>query len=149
MKTPILASLALLAAAAASFAQPVQQEMKDAIKRWELLRGNDNQRLSIDPKSIKARGKETSFKYLVDFRQPQGETGGLYRSIVVGGALQCKEKRIALRSYELYAGSTGTGVLLAQPAPSADEKKFQPVAKDSSDEDLYQRICEKKAPARR
>jgi len=131
----------LMFAALAVVAQPA------LAAEWELLRGNDQQRLSIDPKSVKSRGDETSFKYLVDFRQPQGEFGGKYRSIVVGGALRCKERLIAMKTYEIYAGSTGKGVLLAMPEPKAAEQRFAPVEQGSSDEDLYKRVCEKKAPA--
>ena len=137
MKTATCLMIAVLAA----LALPAHAE-------WELLRGNDQQRLSIDPKTIKARRAETTFKYLVDFRDAQGEVGGKYRSIGVGAALRCKERRIALRSYEIYSGSTGKGVMLAQPAPKQDEQRFNPVEKGSSDEDLYRRICQK-APAKK
>ena len=143
MKTPILASLALLAASAgAALAQPTV-DLKAAMARWELLRASPDFRLSIDPKSLKARGNESSFKYLVDYRRTQGEVGGQYRSLVVGAKLQCKERRIALETYEVYSGSTATGILLGQPAPSAAEKRFQAIEKGSSDEELYQRVCEK------
>ena len=143
MKTPIATALVLLAAAAnPAFAQP-NADMKAAMARWELLRASPDFRLSIDPKSLKARGAESSFKYLVDYRRSQGEVGGQYRSLVVGAKLQCKERRIALETYEVYSGSTATGILLAQPAPSANEKRFQPIEKGSSDEELHQRVCEK------
>lgn len=132
MKRPLYALLAVLAAVAL----PARAD-------WELVRGNDNQRLSIDPKSVKSRGAETSFKYLIDFREDQGEVGGRYRSIVVGATLRCTDRQMAMTSFELYSGSTGQGVQLAQPEPSAAEKRFQPVANGSSDEDLYQRLCEK------
>ena len=138
MKKSIGVLLAILAAAAL----PAQAE-------WELIRGNESQRLSIDPKSVKSRGAETSFKYLVDFRQPQGEVGGKYRSLVVGAALRCKERRMALRSFELYDGATGEGILLAQPTPKAAEQRFQRVEKGSSDEDLFRRVCAKAAPAKK
>ncbi|MDQ3027099.1 MAG: hypothetical protein M3R58_11440 [Pseudomonadota bacterium] len=135
-------STCVLVAVLAAIALPAQAA-------WELLRGNESQRLSIDPKSVKSRGAETSFKYLVDFRELQGESGGKYRSLVVGAALRCKPRTIALRSFELYAGAGGNGVLLAMPAPKPAEKRFQPVQKGSSDEDLFQRVCEKTAPAKK
>jgi hypothetical protein len=148
MKTPILVSLVLAGAAAgAAFAQP-NVDMKAAMARWELLRASPDFRLSIDPKSLKARGAESSFRYLVDYRKSQGEVGGQYRSLVVGAKLQCKERRIALDSYQVYSGSTATGILLAQPAPSANEKRFQPIEKGSSDEELYQRVCQKGTPTK-
>ena len=137
---------ALAVAVGDSVAQP-NPDMKAAIARWELLRASPDARLSIDPKTLKSRGNESSFKYLVDYRKSQGEVGGQYRSVVVGAKLQCKERRISLETYEIYSGSTGTGILLAQPAPSKAEKSFQPIEKGSSDEELYQRVCAKGAPA--
>ena len=138
MNRPTFVLLAILAAGAL----PAHAE-------WELLRGNDSQRLSIDPKSVKSRGAETRFKYLVDFHQPQGEVGGKYRSLVVGAALRCKERRIAMRDFQLYEGATGEGVLIAMPTPKAAERRFQRVEKGSSDEDLFRRVCEKAAPAKK
>ncbi|HUP98425.1 MAG TPA: surface-adhesin E family protein [Usitatibacter sp.] len=134
-------SVALVAALPAS-AQVQSPEMQAAIARWELLRANQEQRLSIDPKSLHTRGADTRFTYLVDFREMQGEIGGKYRSLVVGARLHCKERQMAVESYELYTGATGTGILLAQPQPSAAEKRLQPLQKGSSDEELYQRVCQ-------
>lgn len=135
-------STCMLVAILAAVALPAQAQ-------WELLRGNESQRLSIDPKSVKSRSSETTFKYLVDFRELQGEFGGKYRSLVVGAALRCKPRTIALRSFQLYTDAAGEGVLLAMPEPKAAEKRFQPVQKGSSDEDLYRRVCEKAAPAKK
>ena len=150
MKTSIRATIALaVLASGAAAAQPnaLTPQMKAAIARWELLRANPDARLSIDPKTLKTRGDESTFKYLVDYRKSQGEVGGQYRSVVVGAKLQCKERRIALDSYEIYSGSTGTGVLLAQRPASEAEKRFQPIEKGSSDQELYQRVCAKGTPA--
>ena len=135
-------STCVLVAILAAVALPAQAE-------WELLRSNESQRLSIEPKSVKSRGAEISFKYLVDFRELQGEVGGKYQSLVVGAALRCKARTIALRSFELYTGARGDGVLLAMPTPKPAEKRFQPVEMGSSDEDLFKRICEKAAPAKK
>ena len=137
------ALLAVLAAAAGIAGAQPNAEVNAALARWELLRASPDLRLSIDPKTLRSKGNESSFKYLIDFRRSQGEVGGQYRSIVVGARLRCNDRRIALDTYELYAGSTATGVLIAQPAPSAKEKTFQPIEKGSSDEELYQRVCGK------
>lgn len=133
-------STGLLLAILAAAALPAEAE-------WELLRGNESQRLLIEPKSVKVRGAVTSFKYLVDFREPQGEVGGKYRSLVVGAALRCKERTIAMRTFQLFDAAAGEGVLIAMPAPKAAEQRFQRVEKGSSDEDLFRRVCEKAAPA--
>ena len=51
-------STGLLLAILAAAALPAEAE-------WELLRGNESQRLLIEPKSVKVRGGVTSFKYLL------------------------------------------------------------------------------------
>jgi len=114
---------------------------------WEVLRGNNELRLSIDPKSITAKDDDKAFSYLVDFRKPQGEPSGQYRSIVVGASLRCKDTAISLTSYQIYQGPGGNGILLAMPEPSKEERGFRPVEKGSSDEELYQRVCLNKKPA--
>ena len=113
---------------------------------WEVLRGNNELRLSIDPKSIKAKDDDTAFSYMVDFRKPQGEPMGQYRSIVVGASLRCKDKAISLTSYQIFQAAGGNGVLMAMPEPSKEERGFRPVEKGSSDEELYQRVCLNKKP---
>ncbi len=137
MKMTARALLPLLLAAAAC----------PAWGAWEVLRANNEVRVSIDPKSIKASDDDKAFSYMVDFRKPQGEATGQYRSIVVGASLRCKDKAISLTSYQIYQGAGGDGVLLAMPEPSKEERDFRPVEKGSSDEELYQRICLNKKPA--
>ena len=63
---------------------------------WEELRRNDQVRLSIDPQSIKRKGDTVSFRYLVDFRQPQGDYKTVvYRSLATKAHVRCKARMIA------------------------------------------------------
>jgi hypothetical protein len=134
-KTPRALFAFLLAAALPTWAE------------WELLRGNEDLRLSIDPQSVKSRDDDKAFQYLVDFRKPQGEPTGQYRSIIVGASLRCKDKAISLSSYQIFQGEGGKGVMLAMPEPSKEERGFRPIEKGSSDEELYQRVCLNKKAA--
>ena len=137
MKTPFIAlGLALLVAAAPAFGA------------WEELRRNDSQRLAIDPASIKKRGDEVSFRYLVDFRQKQGDFKTVeYRSLTVRSAIRCKSKMIALRETEVFPGNEAQGPSAGIMRPTKDEARFQKIEQHTSDEELYARVCNPPKPA--
>ena len=132
---------ALLVAALAVLAFPVRAQ------QWEELRKNDEVRLSIDPKSIRTRGGETSFRYLVDYRETQGDVKtAIYRSLATRATIRCKARTIAVRESEGYSGNEAKGPLVGVLQPTKAEKGFKKVEDGTSDEDLYKRVCEKKAP---
>ena len=113
---------------------------------WEELRRNDEQRLAINPASIKSKGGETSFEYLVDFRRTQGEAAtGLYRSAVVTAAVRCKDRTISVRETEVFPGNEAKGTSLGVRKSSAEEARFTPIEKGSSDVELGDRVCKAKA----
>ena len=86
MKTALRPCLAALALAAL----PVQAQ------QWEELRRDEKVRLSIDSKSIRTRGGETSFRYLVDYRETQGDVKtAIYRSLATRAAIRCNRCRRA------------------------------------------------------
>ena len=115
---------------------------------WEELRRNDSQRLAIDPASIKKRGDEVTFKYLVDFRQKQGDfKTAEYRSLTVRAAIRCKPKTIALRETEVYAGPEAKGTAAGLMKPTRDESRFKKIEEGTSDEELYARVCVPPKPA--
>jgi len=109
---------------------------------WEELRRNDAQRLSIDPASIKKRGDEVSFKYLVDFRDRQGDfKTAEYRSLTVRSAIRCKPKTIAMRDTEVFTGPEAKGPSVGVMKPTREEARFKPIEAGTSDEELYSRVC--------
>lgn len=117
-------------------------------QQWEELRRNDQVRLAIDPKSIRARGDEVSFRYLVDFRETQGDyKTALYRSLATKAAIRCKARTIATRSSEGYGGNEAKGPLTGVITPTKQESGFKKVEAGTSDEDLWTRVCGNKAPA--
>ncbi len=113
---------------------------------WDLVRGNEEVRVSVDTKSIKVRGAETRFTYLVDFRKPQGDAPGsvTYRSVVVQAAIRCQQQLISLRHTEAFTEFTGKGVSLKREQASPADAAFRPLEKGSSDEDLHQHVCKPK-----
>jgi hypothetical protein len=139
MKTPFVAlSLSLAVAAGPAWGA------------WEELRRNDSQRLAIDPASIKKRGDEVTFRYLVDFRQKQGDFKTVeYHSLTVRSAIRCKTKMIALRETEVFPGPEAKGPSGGIMRPSKEEARFQKIEKDTSDEELYARVCNPPKPAAR
>jgi hypothetical protein len=119
-----------------------------AAAAWEELRRNDEQRLSIDTDSIRKRGDEVSFRYLVDFRRVQGDLKTVeYRSLTVKAAIRCKARRIALRETEVFAGPEAQGPAAGIMKPGRDEARFKKIEQHTSDEELYARVC-KAAPAK-
>lgn len=110
----------------------------------EVLRGDDSRRLAIDPASIKRRGDQVSFKYVVDFRNVQGDyKTAEYRSLVVKAVMRCKAKTMALRGSEGFTGSEGKGIGVGVAEPTAREARFQKIEPGTSDEDLWNRLCKK------
>ena len=128
---PRLAVLAALAAAALP-----------AVAALEVLRGDDNRRLAIDPATIKRKGDQVTFQYVVDFRNMQGDyKTATYRSLVVKAAMRCKARTVSLRGSEGYTGSEGKGVLVGIAQPSDQEARFNKIEPGTSDEDLWNRLC--------
>ena len=123
-----------------------------ALAAWTELRRNDQQRLSIDTASVKKKGAETSFQYLVDFREVQGEAAtGVYRSVVVRAVIRCKDRTISVRESEVFPGNEAKGTSLGIRQSSKDEARFSAIEKGSSDVELYDRVCKagaKPAPAK-
>ena len=115
---------------------------------WEELRRNDSQRLAIDPASIKKRGDEVTFKYLVDFRQKQGDfKTAEYRSLTVRAAIRCKPKTIALRETEVYVGPEAKGAAAGIMKPTPADSRFKKIEEGTSDQELYTRVCAPPKPA--
>ena len=116
-----------------------------ALGAWEELRRNQNVRLLIDPQSIRTDGDAVTFRYLVDFREAQTDNKvTFFRSLVTNAAIRCKQRTIAVRGSEGYAGNTARGTLLGATSPTPAEAAFKAVEKGTSDEDLWKRVC---APA--
>jgi hypothetical protein len=117
-----------------------------AFGAWEELRRNQNVALLIDPQSIRSDGDAVTFRYLVDFREAQTDNKvTFFRSLITNAAIRCKERMIAVRGSEGYAGNTGKGTLLGSTTPTPDEAAFKSLEKGSSDEDLWKRVCTKPA----
>ena len=109
---------------------------------WQELRRNDKQRLLIDDTSIKTKEGVTTFMYMVDFRETQGEGPiAMYRSVQVMAAIRCKDNTISLRESEVFPGNSAKGVSLGIKQATAEEARFVPIEKGSSDVELYDRVC--------
>lgn len=117
-----------------------------ALGAWEELRRNDSVRLSIDPASIKAKGDRVDFRYLIDYRQTQGDyKTAIYRSLAARAAVRCKARTIATFETEGYAANEAKGPMVG--VMKDDSARFKKVEEGTSDEDLWKRACGKAAPA--
>ena len=119
-----------------------------AFGAWQELRRNDSVRLSIDSQSIKARGDTLTFRYLIDFREPQGDfKTAVYRSLATRAVMRCKSRTIASRDTEAYAGNEAQGPMVGVMKPTKEDARFKKVEAGTSDEDLWKRLCQKPAQA--
>ena len=113
---------------------------------WTPLRKSEGASLSIDHKSVQRKGDEASFRYLVEFPTPQGNPSDrvLYRSLVVNASVRCKPRTIAIGKTDAYFEPGAGGKVLATTRPPRGLALFNPVEPGTSDEDLWQVICERK-----
>ena len=115
-----------------------------AAESWKILKRDDVAMLSIDTASIVTEKGTVSLRYLIDFRQPQGQIteGSQYRSIVASAKIRCKEKTIALGHTDAYFAWGGAGNIVAKTAPTRGEAQFHPLEKGSSDQELWTHVCD-------
>ena len=117
-----------------------------AFGAWEELRRNDQVRLAIDPKTIKRKGDTVSFRYLVDFRQPQGDyKTTVYRSLATKAHIRCKARTMVTEESEAYPGNEAKGPSLGVMKPTGADAEFKKLEAGTSDEELYKRVCERPA----
>ena len=115
---------------------------------WEELRRNDQVRLSIDPQTIKRKGDTVTFRYLVDYRQPQGDyKTTVYRSLATKAHIRCKARTIVTEESEAYPGNEAKGPTLGVMKPTGRDAEFKKLEAGSSDEDLHKRVCEPRTTA--
>jgi len=140
MRCIALAACLLACAAPAAFAA-----------KWMPLRNSSTASLSIDEASISRRGDQVRLKYMVEFGRPQQDRlhQVAYRSVVTAAILRCNARTVSLGKSDIYTGPKATGVLIATTEPSNRETAFNPVEKDTSDEDLWRHACEKKPEAKK
>ena len=129
------AAMFALALAAASVAA--------AATKWTPVRESAAAKLFVDDSSVRRKGQEVRFTYLVDFAKAQGgATIQLsYRSVATDAILKCRARTLSLQESEIYAGPSGTGTVLATTRPTPREARFMPIEKGSSDEDLWRYLC--------
>lgn len=104
--------------------------------------------LWIDVESIKRNEGEIAFDYRLDFPKPQREVGSkvMYRSTVTRAIVRCQTRAFAMGFTQAYDGPAGTGKLVGRYPPSPEEARFQPVQKQSTDENLWRYVCQVPEP---
>jgi len=118
---------------------------------WQLVRGNERARLSVDKDSIKRNGDEVAFQFLIDLRRPEGAAMGTpgHSSTVTQAKVRCSARTIALGDAEAFLPHGAKGAAVGRSAPKKAEPAFAPLEKGSSDEDLWAYLCEPKEAAKK
>ena len=115
-----------------------------AAENWKILKRDNVAMLSIDTASIVTEKGIVSLRYMVDFREAQGNIteGAQYRSIVVSAKIRCKEKTISLGHTDAYFAWGAAGNIVAKTAPTRGEAQFHALEKGSSDQELWTHVCD-------
>lgn len=113
---------------------------------WHPIRKDNSTSLSVDAASIRRKGDQVSFAYLLDHVQVQSyfKTGVFYRSLVIRATMRCKPRTMALGTTEAYAGEAGTGILVGAAQPTRAEARFSPIEAGTSDQELWSHVCGRK-----
>ncbi len=111
--------------------------------QWKQLAKNRLGELWIDSESIKRNNGEAVFDYRVDYSKPQQEVGSktMYHSTVTRAIVRCAARTMSMGPTLAYAGARATGKVIGNYPPSPEEARFQPVDRNSSDENLWRHIC--------
>lgn len=135
-QTPLVSTFLALAAAALAAAPAGAAD-------WRPVRKDDSASLSVDAKSIRRKGDQVSFIYMLDHAKVQSyfKTGVFYRSLVIRATMRCKPRTIALGTTEAYAGAAASGVLVGASEPTRAEARFSPIEAGTSDQELWSHVC--------
>lgn len=114
---------------------------------WQVIRANEQARLSIDRGSVKRTGDEVAFRFLIDLRKGEGANRASpgHRSIVTSARVRCKARTIAILDSEGFLGNGGQGVAISRSPPRRGEPAFVNLEEGTSDEDLWRHFCDPKA----
>jgi len=117
-----------------------------AAPKWTEVRANDEVKLSVDSASMKRSGDQVALRYMLDYAKPQGSYlyQVRYRSVVTQATLRCKARTILLGNSDMYEGPAAKGTIIAGAVDAPKDRKFMPVEKGTSDEDLWRHACEAK-----
>jgi len=117
-----------------------------AAPKWTEVRANDEVKLSVDSASMKRSGDQVALRYMLDYAKPQGSYlyQVRYRSVVTQATLRCKARTILLGNSDMYEGPAAKGTIIAGAEDAPKDRKFTPVEKGTSDEDLWRHACEAK-----
>ena len=118
--------------------------LEGAAAQWKQVAKSPVGELWLDVASVKRNNGEAAFDYRIDFPKPQQvvESKAMYRSTVTRAIVRCAGRSIAIGPTIAYAAARGAGKEVGRFPPSPDEARFQPVEPNSSDENLWQQVCQ-------
>jgi len=115
-----------------------------AAAQWKQIAKSPIGELWFDVASVKRNNGEAAFDYRIDYPKPQQvvESKAMYRSTVTRAKVRCVGRSIAIGPTIAFAGARASGKEVGRFPPSPEEARFQPVEPNSSDENLWQQVCQ-------
>jgi hypothetical protein len=112
--------------------------------QWKQLAKSPIGELWFDAASVKRNGGDVAFDYRIDYPKPQPvvDSKAEYRSTVTRVIVRCAAHTIATGPTIAYAGARAGGKEVGRFPPSPEEARFQPIDRNSSDENLWQQVCQ-------
>jgi hypothetical protein len=94
----------------------------------------------VDPDTIRRKGDVVKLWALFDYKTIQAIVGGPWLSSKTQREYDCVEKRVRLLGFTTFSGNMGSGEAVYS---NPDESKWEPVAPDSLDRNLWEVACSK------
>ena len=95
----------------------------------------------VDPDTIRRNGDVVTLWALFDYKTIQSIVGGPWLSSKARREYDCVEVRVRLLGFTTFSGNMGSGEAVYS---NSDESKWEPVAPDSLDRNLWEVACSRK-----
>jgi hypothetical protein len=95
----------------------------------------------VEPDTIRRKGDVVKLWASFDYRTIQTIVGGPWLSSKTQREYDCVEKRVRLLGFTTFSGNMGSGEAVYS---NSEESKWEPVAPDSLDRNLWEVACSRK-----
>jgi len=109
-----------------------------AYAEWVSIGTTDKVILYIDLDTIRRKGDRVRLWHLHDFKTVETVNGDSILSIKMQSEIECLEERIRMLAGHSFSSNMGGGEVVYS---DTDEKKWEPIVPDSSNQALWKVVC--------